>query len=905
MPQKLQSFFILKITTNRLKEKNYKIHISLEDARRNSEIIRLGDSEMLRAIRRIRGKEFVQEQLGELLKEKLRLSRKQNNPENRKAIRDISDKIDEILFVDDIVVLKIDDVRHYSKINKNGLWINGIEYKRLLCSAGHARRSTVVFVNEEIWNELNEILNCGRNLKEKLNPNKFNAYFALASSATLSVSRPNFVVIPDYEIQRTMKVDWFVPQKDGIDPIFEEREIDQKINVFDGQGLISPTEAQIWSEDLGLDWLPASFIFRAAFSKGLLVVFDFHKFAYENNIREITDIYGDSHNIDDVEIILTLSQFKMADFYKNLNEYNENCKKYNFGWSVSRISPRVDKDVVTSTYQYLQAINIKTDKIEEICTPTCEWLQNISGLDWKSILIFLLGELGSFNSNNFQSADYLAKAIMLEPKCLEDSYIRKKLLRLINKKIKESYIGILKILGNYQFIVADPYAECQWALGLEVTGLVNKNFAYSQYWNKLGINKISIFRSPMTWRSEQLVLNIGSLTIPWFNYLYSGIILNIHNDWLMRLSGADLDGDIVMSTPSFTDYKYEGLNIPTYERKSANKKNINNDDLWQSDTLSFGSKIGLVTNYSTSFFSMLPLFLKEKEQELLINRIKTCNILQSCSIDKAKGIIVYSIPNWWDKWNKTGDNAEIYNKLLVKQRPYFMRFVYSSWNKKYKHHYNSYDNICIVRFGFSLDFLLKKNDLSEVEQKVKDEFISRSPLIDSNCTMNLICHFMEKEIKELKINIKNSDFNYSIYMNPEIEIDEQKLNKMSVLYKKWQAYQRNSHDRPFEEINDEDGEIQSKDEYIKVLEREAYNISNNLQELTNLLVELTYGRYGENSKEFCWRMFSGRGIIDNLFQRARGFIQIPLIAPEGDYQYLGKNYKLTNIVLGDSDVQAY
>ena len=160
MPKKLQSFYVLKLETNRLKTSNYKITLDLENARRNGELVRLGDSELLRAVRRIRGIEFNQEILDGLLSERLKLSRKQNNSENRKKIQDVTDAIDKILFCDDLVILKISDVRHYVKVIKNSLRINNRIFSRIICGAGHARRNSVVFCVDEIKNELSAFLYC-------------------------------------------------------------------------------------------------------------------------------------------------------------------------------------------------------------------------------------------------------------------------------------------------------------------------------------------------------------------------------------------------------------------------------------------------------------------------------------------------------------------------------------------------------------------------------------------------------------------------------------------------------------------------------------------------------------------------------------------------------------------------
>lgn len=62
---------------------------------------------------------------------------------------------------------------------------------------------------------------------------------------------------------------------------------------------------------------------------------------------------------------------------------------------------------------------------------------------------------------------------------------------------------------------------------------------------------------------------------------------------------------------------------------------------------------------------------------------------------------------------------------------------------------------------------------------------------------------------------------------------------------------------------------------------------------------MCYGRHGENSKEFCWKMFGAEGIVYNLNERCNGFIQVPVIDENGIHEYLGKKYSLTNVVLGE------
>ena len=56
--QKLQQFYVLKFNSGRLKKDDYKIDITVKTARNNGELVSLGDNQVLRSIRKIKGKEL-------------------------------------------------------------------------------------------------------------------------------------------------------------------------------------------------------------------------------------------------------------------------------------------------------------------------------------------------------------------------------------------------------------------------------------------------------------------------------------------------------------------------------------------------------------------------------------------------------------------------------------------------------------------------------------------------------------------------------------------------------------------------------------------------------------------------------------------------------------------------------
>ena len=73
-----------------------------------------------------------------------------------------------------------------------------------------------------------------------------------------------------------------------------------ELNASDGCGLISPELAQVWSDDMHLDYLISGCCVRHAFTKGMVATFDFREFARVHGKKVVKDVWGKEHNIDDI-----------------------------------------------------------------------------------------------------------------------------------------------------------------------------------------------------------------------------------------------------------------------------------------------------------------------------------------------------------------------------------------------------------------------------------------------------------------------------------------------------------------------------------------------------------------------------------------------------------------------------
>lgn len=103
--KKQQQFFIFKFSSARLAKAKFKVEISLEQARINSELIAINNSELVRALFRYKRVEFSQNSLDFILKMRKRLQKLPNTDENREKMQIFNEKLENMLFIEDLVTV--------------------------------------------------------------------------------------------------------------------------------------------------------------------------------------------------------------------------------------------------------------------------------------------------------------------------------------------------------------------------------------------------------------------------------------------------------------------------------------------------------------------------------------------------------------------------------------------------------------------------------------------------------------------------------------------------------------------------------------------------------------------------------------------------------------------------------
>lgn len=525
---------------------NYTISMGLKDGN----IVSIGDNIVFQQIRYHYNDTRTHQEIFDYIT-KLRQSSHAYKKEGKyKEARILNRKITNVLFVKDVVNVNVDKKKSdFHKIRTKGFFFNGVHYTYLCSGSGQIRRNTATFISTELHDEIVHNLNCG--LDEKTSEfclAKYSAYFALAFSSILWVRTPRVCVIKDFvHVLPNQPVDFICKDENG-KPIIEKRTMDIDLNCADGQGLIDPQFAVLWGQDMQLPFTPCSFVARSCFVKGNLVTFDFKEYARRQGISQIRDKWGVAYNIEDIDVILSESQFKIHKYYNSWQDYLAYAQRGHINWGVARYNKRFDADEVLVNYQYIQSLTLNQEEIHGLIQPTVEWIQQVCSGRTLPALLYTFGPKNDdamFQSLYGSAQTNATKAIVKNVDFLKDTYVQRKIYKNIAETINKAKIGKIWVRGNYQFMISDPVAQCQSALGLEPVGLLRKDQVWSAFWRDRCIQGcvIDLCRSPMIDQHEhnpcEVVKNDEDMNY-WYQYLYSGIIYNTYDTSCARHSDSDL-----------------------------------------------------------------------------------------------------------------------------------------------------------------------------------------------------------------------------------------------------------------------------------------------------------------------------------------------------------------------------
>jgi hypothetical protein len=795
--------------------------------------------------------------------------------------------------------LVIDKEKDYWRACK-GFMINDIKYVRLLGTNGGIKDSTIVFVNEKLAPELRRLIDNGRDKTKELVPAKLEAYQALVCSGSTPVSMPKGIAIVNDCITHFRSDIISINDENDGEPVMQfMKDAEIELNESDGYGIMLPSLAKRWSDDLKLDYMVSGVNTRFSFEKGMVFTFDFLDFA--DNVagtRIIKDAWGNYVDLTNVELILTTSMVKLWDSYKDCDSYLRNCTENGYSFAVTKSCPKQLEHERNLNYQFIQSYELDDEQIDALIAPTIKEIHDILALDWRKTVLFLRG--AGLNDNNIENMKpSIAKAIMVDRGLLNDQFVRKSIFASIKKRITDAKIGVVKVHGNYSVISGDPYSLCQSIFGLEVTGLLKAGQIYNKYWADANADKVVCFRAPMTCHNNIRLMDVAKSddTAYWYRYMTTCTILNSWDTTAHALNGADKDGDLVLLTdnPVLIQNTIPLPAIMCVQRR-AKKSIATEQDMVQSNINSFGDDIGKITNRITSMFDVIAQFPKDSDEyNTLDYRIKCGQLFQQNAIDKAKGIISKPMPKgWYDrhycKDNDLDETTRLFNlRIIADKKPYFMQYIYPQVAQQYHTYITNTNKKALREFRITIDELLNKSpeELSEQEKDFIHYYYLRMPVGIHDCVMNKICRRFETEFDGY-IARYNSDeaFDYT-FMKTGQEYTATQYNSVSRIYN---IYNRRVRDFMAYKTRHRVNEEESYATFLAMLssfERECLEVCSNDNQLCDIILDICYKR--EGTKQFAWRLFAEE-IVENLLHNNNYYISYPVLDENGDLLFRGNKF---------------
>lgn len=809
--------------------------------------------------------------------------------------------------------LIIDKIEHYDKACKDGFYINGIHYERLLGTNGGVKNSTIVFVSSRVAPELKRRLENGRDLSKPLVPAKFESYKALSCSGSTPVSLPHGIcVVPDCVTHFKSNV-IYINDETSDEPIMEYRE-NEPVELIDsdGYGLMLPSLAERWSQELGLDYVMSGANTRFSWEKGMVFCFDFLEFADKvAGTRLIKDAWGNEVDLSNIELILTTSQLKLWDSYKSFDDYLDNCLKNGYTFGIPKVCPKELENERYLNYQFIQSFQLTDEQIEELIQPTIQEIKDILGLDYKKSILFLKGMF--LNENNLWKVENdFAKALMVDPEMINDPFVRNRIYQMIRKRIKDAKVGVIKVSGNYSIISGDPYSLCQSIFGMEVTGLLKAGELYNKYWIDKGADYVSCFRAPMTCHNNICKLKVVNTEDMqhWYRYMTTCTILNSWDTTTHATNGADKDGDMYLLTDNkvLVENTLNSPAIMCVQRKAA-KKVIEESDLILANKNSFGDEIGKTTNRITTMFDVQAQYAPgSQEYEVLDYRIKCGQLFQQNSIDKVKGIIAKPMPKeWYNRDANRQDEAdseiestkkEFNLRIVADRKPYFMRYIYPDLMKKYNTYMTNANKKALREFGLDIKGIMAQEELTDEQVAFLEYFDWKLPVGDHDCVQNKICKRIEEEFDGyVKKNPPPAPFDYTV-LKTRMEYTKSQYALIAELYEEYTQKVQEFMVESYYKRMDQDDAIVGKALLLRNFKQLCNEICSNAEQLCNIVLDLCYRN--NRSKQFAWDM-CGTQIIENLLNKNGRKLSFPVSDDNGDIEFGGQRFSMSTIIIGSDE----
>lgn len=593
-------------------------------------------------------------------------------------------------------------------------------------SGSMSRSAVLSFVRADIYEELSRRMTVGMTLGV-CQLSKLYAYNGLLFSSGTRIEtdmlwEKDAIVVIDNPTAVYPDVDVItVEDRTGVGDVrsYErvEKKSDVKVTLFDGEGVISPALAEEIDRLYCGKHIHTSFQIRMPYIKGMVHEVNFHGLFREATVTEITDLWGISHPIERVRMILTKSQFKgcgwMTENGLTFEEYLKRLRAYRHTLYITGVN-RTDSEQFTDlNYQFLSTLALSgeqfrpvdkpfdmtgqlSDESESWLTKTTEEIYyRLLNDEWFQFDYYVDHAPKNPKSRRFRLAEMLFRNDLL----LAEKEYRRELDRTADTILRNFARGNLLVRGRVAYLSADltlflaellkPHTDGNRNAEEIYRELLDARCRYTTAYGLTGSHMTAILRNPHIAKNEEVVVyppnHEHDIRHRYLSHL-SGVVMV--EPWSLiaeRLGGADYDGDMVKvirepvicesiashykaATRKSEDRFSNRNNLPLLSIPTAEPQLRDANDLharFEAVKSTFSSRVGQISNAALdrsilAYDENADADIKEKCRQ----ETETLAILTGLEIDSAKSGVKPNLSAYLDSKTTRRSRYLKYKRLL-------------------------------------------------------------------------------------------------------------------------------------------------------------------------------------------------------------------------------------------------
>ena len=431
----------------------------------------------------------------------------------------------------------------------------------------------------------------------------------------IGIDQPHRVIVIDNPITTEHDVPVITVEDDGSQRNPRRyRRVEKRMDIdtlsFDGEGIISREYAAVLDRAYCGQHIHTSFQIRLPYIKGMLHQVDFKDFLKCAGTDTIIDIYGMTHRVQDVDIILTKSQFKGVGWLRECGmaweDYWTAFRKYRHALYITNVSKEKPERFTELNYQFLTTVSIREDEFRPRDLPdgwthnpaedNRQWLTKETETAYYNFCAneqfrrdYFLEALSQRSLFHKSRAYILASVLKKNPLFIHEPVYARKLDSMADSILKQYAVGRLIVAGDNRYLSGD-LLELMTGLLLPQSVRTRRNSTYfsasiSDHFTGESFfapgaayehgDVCTLLRNPHIARNEELQLSFYQrndyLRNYYLGHLTDVVMVDSHMLASERLGGADYDGDMIKT---IADPILNACVRRNYEYDLSNSNNI-------------------------------------------------------------------------------------------------------------------------------------------------------------------------------------------------------------------------------------------------------------------------------------------------------------------------------------------